>query len=106
MEDYVEMGLDILNPVQPYVAEMDHARLKTEFGSRLAFHGGIDTQHVLPFGSPAEVKAEARKTLQALGPGGGYILAPTHYVQADVPPANVIALRDAVLEYGRYPLGA
>lgn len=102
--DYIEMGLDCLNPVQPYVAEMEHEKLKAEFGNRLAFHAGIDIQKVLPFGSPEEVKAEAVKTMRALGPGGGYILAPTHYLQADVPPENVIALRDAVLEFGRYPL--
>jgi uroporphyrinogen decarboxylase len=102
--DYIDMGLDVLNPVQPYVAEMEHEKLKGEFGDQLAFHAGIDIQHVLPFGSPEEVKNEAIKTMRALGPGGGYILAPTHYVQADVPPENVIALRDAVLESGNYPL--
>jgi uroporphyrinogen decarboxylase len=102
--DYIEMGLDMLNPVQPYVAEMEHDKLKAEFGDRLAFHAGIDIQQVMPFGSPEEVKAEAIKTMRVLGPGGGYILAPTHYLQADVPPENVIALRDAVLEFGRYPL--
>ena len=102
--DYIEMGLDVLNPVQPYVAEMEHEKLKAEFGDRLAFHAGIDIQKVMPFGTPEEVAAEALKTMRALGPGGGYILAPTHYLQADVPPENVIALRDAVLEHGGYPL--
>lgn len=102
--DYIEMGLDVLNPVQPYVAEMEHEKLKAEFGDQLSFHAAIDIQKVMPFGSQEEVKAEAIKTMGALGPGGGYILAPTHYLQADVPPENVIALRDAVLEHGRYPL--
>lgn len=102
--DYIEMGLDVLNPVQPYVAEMDHARLKRQFGKQLSFHGGIDLQRVLPFGSPEEVYQEAVKTMHALGPGGGYILAPTHYLTPDVPPENVLALRDAVLERGVYPL--
>jgi len=102
--DYIEMGLNVLNPVQPYVAEMEHEKLKQEFGDRLSFHAGIDIQKVLPFGTPEEVRDEAIKTMRALGPGGGYILAPTHYVQPDVPPENVIALRDAVLEYGWYPL--
>lgn len=102
--DYIEMGLDILNPVQPYVAEMEHEKLKKEFGDQLAFHAGIDIQKVMPFGSVEEVTAEAVKTMRALGYGGGYILAPTHYLQADVPPENVIALRDAVLKHGRYPL--
>jgi uroporphyrinogen decarboxylase len=102
--DYIEMGLDVLNPVQPYVAEMEQDKLKAEFGDRLSFHAAIDIQRVMPYGTPEEVKAEAIKTMQALGRGGGYILAPTHYLQGDVPPENVIALRDAVLEYGRYPL--
>jgi len=102
--DYIEMGLDVLNPVQPYVAEMEHDKLKAEFGDHLSFHAAIDIQKVMPFGTPEEVKAEAIKTIKALGPGGGYILAPTHYLQADVPPENIIALRDAVLEYGIYPL--
>jgi len=104
IRDYIEMGLDILNPVQPYVAEMDHTRLKLEFGDSLSFHAGIDLQHVLPFGTPEEVRAEVVKTIQTLGPGGGYILAPTHYLTPDVTPENVIALRDAVLAHGRYPI--
>lgn len=104
LEDYVEMGLDILNPVQPYVAQMDHQHIKEAYGDRLAFHGGIDIQGVLPFGAPDEVRAEAKKVIQVLGRGGGYILAPTHYVLPDVPPENIIALRDAVLKAGKYPL--
>ena len=102
--DYIDMGLDVLNPVQPYVAEMEHEKLKREFGDRLSFHGGIDLQRVLPFGTPQEVYAEAVKTMGALGPGGGYILAPTHYLTPDVPPKNVLALHGAVMERGAYPL--
>lgn len=102
--DYIEMGLEVLDPVQPYVAEMERAKLKREFGDRLSFYGGIDIQKVMPYGTPADVKAEVRKAIEALGPGGGYVVAPAHYLQADVPPENVIALRDGVLEYGRYPL--
>ena len=76
--DYIEMGLDVLNPVQPYVAEMEHDKLKAEFGDRLAFHAAIDIQRVMPFGTPEEVKAEAITAMKTLGPGGGYILAPSH----------------------------
>jgi uroporphyrinogen decarboxylase len=104
LPDYIEMGLDIFNPVQPYVAEMEHTRLKREYGNRLCFHGGMDIQNILPYGDPDIVRAEAIKVMQALGRGGGFILAPTHYLLADVPPENVIALRDAVLEHGSYPL--
>jgi uroporphyrinogen decarboxylase len=102
--DYYEMGLDVLNPVQPYVAEMEHERLKHEFGDRLSFHGGIDIQRVLPFGTSEEVKLEAVKVMRILGQGGGYILAPTHYILPDVPPENILALRDAIIQAGRYPL--
>jgi uroporphyrinogen decarboxylase len=102
--DYIEIGLDVLNPVQPYVAEMEHDRLKKEFGDKLSFHGGIDLQKVMPFGTTDEVTAEAIKTMRALGNNGGYILAPTHYLLADVPPENILALRDAVLKHGQYPL--
>ncbi len=104
--DYCEMGLDVLNPVQPYVAEMEHERLKREFGDRLSFHGGIDLQQVLPFGTPEEVKREAINIMHRLGPGGGYILAPTHYLLPDVPPENILALRNAVIQYGSYPLSS
>ena len=102
--DYLEMGLDILNPVQPHVTNMDHGRLKREFGDRLAFHGAIDIQRLLPFGSVEEVKAKVQETMNRLGQSGGYIAAPTHYLQADVPPENIVALQDEVLEYGQYPL--
>lgn len=102
--DYIEMGLDVLNPVQPHVTNMDHRQLKQEFGERLSFHGAIDIQQLLPFGSVVEVKEKARTTMQNLGQGGGYIAAPTHYLQEDVPPENIIALRDAVVENGFYPL--
>lgn len=100
--DYVEMGLDVLNPVQPMVSNMDHCRLKKEFGDRLSFHGGIDIQHLMPFGTVEEVKRQASKTMKNLGAGGGYIIAPTHYLLPDVPPENILALRDAVLEFGYY----
>jgi uroporphyrinogen decarboxylase len=102
--DYIDMGLDVLNPVQPRVTNMDHPRLKREFGRRLSFHGGIDIQQLMPFGTVDEVKRQAKATMRALGVGGGYILAPTHYLLPDVPPENILALRDAVVIGGRYPL--
>lgn len=95
--DYIDMGLDILNPVQPRVSNMDHSRLKREFGEHLSFHGGIDIQYLMPFGSPDEVRQEAAHTIKVLGEGGGYILGPTHYLQADVPPENILALKEVVL---------
>ncbi len=89
--DLIEMGVDLLDPIQPVSPEMSPERLKADFGDRLAFHGGIDTQTLLPFGAPSEVAAEAHRYCEALGSGGGYILAPSHLFQPDVPPANILA---------------
>jgi uroporphyrinogen decarboxylase len=102
--DLLACGIDVLDPIQTHCAEMDPYELKRDFGDRLTFHGAVDTQAVLPFGTAAEVQAEALRCLDALGPGGGYILAPVHNVQADVPPENLVAMCRAVREYGRYPL--
>lgn len=84
---------------------MEPAGLKADFGTQLVFHGGIDIQHTLPFGTPDEVMQEVRRYIETLAPGGGYIVAPAHNVQSDVPPANLVAIRDAINEYGYYPLG-
>ncbi len=102
--DLLELGIDILNPVQVRAKDMDTARLKREFGDRLAFWGGIDTQQVLPFGTPAEVAAEVRQRLADLAPGGGYVLASVHNLEADVPGENIWAMVQTARQYGRYPL--
>jgi uroporphyrinogen decarboxylase len=99
----IEGGVDILHPVQPLATDMgDRARLKREFGDQLTFWGGFDQQHVLPFGTPDEVRKEAKRLLDAFAPGGGFVFAAGHNIQADVPPENVIALFDTVMEYGKY----
>lgn len=103
---WIELGLDILEPIQPYIPGMEPERLKRDFGDRLAFYGGIDLQHLLPFGTRRQVMEGVRRHIEALGPGGGYIVAPAHFVQSDVPPENLIAVRDAVERFGRYPLRA
>lgn len=90
--DLIEMGVDVLNPIQPGVAGMDAAGLKRDFGSRLSFHGGVDIVGVLPKGSPAEVRQATRQLVADLGPGGGYILASSHHIQADTPLENIFAL--------------
>jgi uroporphyrinogen decarboxylase len=87
-----EMGIDVLNPLQPRAAGMDMARIKAEFGDRLAFHGAIDIQHTLPHGTPEDVQAEVRERNEVLGRGGGYICTSAHYIQADTPLENVIAM--------------
>ncbi|MGC8794011.1 MAG: uroporphyrinogen decarboxylase family protein [Bryobacteraceae bacterium] len=90
--DFIEMGIDALNPVQVSARHMDPERLKREFGDRIAFWGGIDSQRLLPHGSPDQVRAEVRRMFQIMGPGGGWVLAAVHNIQPDVPPENVIAM--------------
>ena len=87
-----EMGIDVLNPLQPRAAEMDAARIKRQFGARLAFHGAVDIQHTLPYGTPEDVRAEVRQRCRVLGRGGGYICASAHYIQADTPLENIVAM--------------
>jgi uroporphyrinogen decarboxylase len=105
LDDLADIGVDLLNPVQVSSPDMaDTARLKKRFGKRLSFCGGIDTQRVLPHGTPQEVRAETRRRIMDLAPGGGYVAAAVHCIQPDVPVDNILAMRDAVLELGVYPL--
>lgn len=104
ISDWIDMKLDVLDPIQPLAKGMEPFELKAEFGEKLTFHGGIDAQHVLPFGTEEEVREHTRKYIKALAPGGGYICAPVHNVQGDVPPENLVAMRDAVEEFGYYPI--
>jgi uroporphyrinogen decarboxylase len=90
--ELIRLGVDILDPIQPAGPAMQPERLKAEFGSRLCFHGGIDMQELLPRGSPAQVAAEVGRYCDVLGAGGGYILAPAHFFQPDVPPENILAV--------------
>jgi uroporphyrinogen decarboxylase len=101
--DFVEMGIDALNPVQVSAAGMDTAWLKREFGKDLTFWGAAcDSQTVLPFGRPREVEDEVKRRIDDLAPGGGFVLAPVHNVQAEVPVENVVAMFEAAGEYGAY----
>jgi uroporphyrinogen decarboxylase len=104
LRDLIEIGVDILNPVQVAAKDMDTARLKREFGGALSFWGAIDTQHVLPFGSPRAVEEEVQRRLRDLAPGGGYVLASVHNIEADVPGENIVAMTDAARRWGKYPL--
>jgi uroporphyrinogen decarboxylase len=105
IEDLIEIGVDILNPIQTSAGRMsDLDRLKARYGGRVVFCGAIDTHHVLPEGSPDEVQGEVRRVINALGPGGGYMLASVHTIMNDVPAENVLAMVDAVEKYGAYPL--
>jgi len=101
--DLIEVGVDILNPVQISAAEMDPARLKREFGRDVVFWGGgADTQHVLPNGTPEEVRRHVRELIEIFAPGGGYVFCQVHNIQANVPPENIVAMFEAALEFGRY----
>jgi uroporphyrinogen decarboxylase len=101
--DLLDNGIDILNPVQISAADMDPRELKSQFGGRLTFWGGgIDTQKVLSFASPEEVRDHVRRNLEAFKPGGGYVFNSVHNIQAGVPPENIAALFAAAHQYGFY----
>ncbi len=101
--DLIEIGVEALNPVHINARGMEPGALKRDFGDALAFWGaGVDTQQVLPHGTPREVKEGVRRSIEALAPGGGYVFSTVHNIQADVPPQNIIALWEALQEYGGY----
>jgi uroporphyrinogen decarboxylase len=89
--DLVAWGVDVLDPIQPVGPEMTPERLKADFGGQISFHGGLDMQSLLPHGTPEQVRREAQRYCEVLGPGGGYILSPAHLFQPDVPPENIVA---------------
>ena len=91
--DFIEAGVEILSPVQFSAAKMDLARLKREFGRDLTFWGGgVDTQHVLPEGSLAEIEDQVSRVFDIMGPGGGFVFVPVHNIQADIEPERVVAV--------------
>ena len=103
--DFIEMGIDILNPIQTSAGKMaDLASLKKEFGKNILFCGGIDTHRVLPGGTQEDVRQEVKRVIELLGEDGGYMVASVHTIMNDVPPENVLAMVDAVEEFGKYPL--
>ncbi len=104
LPDIVDLGVDILNPIQVSARGMDTKLLKDEHGDKLCFWGAIDTQHVLPFGSTGDVRAEVRRRISDLAPGGGYVLSQVHDLQANVPPENIVAMFSAARDFGRYPI--
>ena len=98
--DLIEVGVDIINPVQISAGGMQPRELKRRFGDRIVFWGGgIDTQRTLPRGTPAEVREEVRENIAAFKPGGGYVFASVHNIQADVPLENLLAFWEAAWEY-------
>jgi uroporphyrinogen decarboxylase len=97
------MGINIINPVHIRAQGMEPGRLKKDFGRDIVFWGGgIDTQRILPYGSLQEVRDEVKRNLDSLAPGGGFVFNTIHNIQADVPPENIVAMYETVLEYGKY----
>lgn len=95
----IEAGVDILNPIQPGARNMEPARLKNAYGNRITFWGGIDTQQILPYGTEAEVEAKVFEVLGDMSKNGGYVLAPAHNIQPDVPAENIVAIYNAGKKY-------
>ena len=100
--DMIEAGIDVLNPIQWRCPGMEREGLKRDFGRSVAFHGGVDNQQTLPFGTVKDVKREVLDDIRILGKGGGYILAPCHNIQAVSPPENIVAMYDTAYENGWY----
>jgi uroporphyrinogen decarboxylase len=103
--DFIEMGVDILDPIQVSAADMDPVALKREFGAELCFHGALDVQTVLTRGTPEQVRAEVVRLCQVLGRGGGFILAPTNNVMPETPIENILALYETAREVGALSYG-
>jgi uroporphyrinogen decarboxylase len=100
LPDFIEIDVQILNPVHIRARGMEPAALKRDFGDALVFWGGgVDTQGVLPSGTPDEVKDDVRRNVEALAPGGGFVFNTVHNIQADVPPQNIVAMWEALQEY-------
>ncbi len=103
LPDLIEIGVDIINPVQVSAAGMDTAELKKKYGKHLSFWGGgCDTQHVLNMGGPAEVRAEVRRRIGDLAPGGGFVFNPVHNIQPHIRPINIVAMFQAAQDFGKY----
>lgn len=102
VKDLVEIGIDILNPVQPEC--MDQVEIKRAYGDRITIDTGISVQKTLPFGTVKEVKEETKRAFKLLAPGGGFVYGTSHSAMYDVPKENIIALFDTCRKYGRYPI--
>ena len=101
--DFIEMGIDILNPIQISAIGMDTKDLKREYGQDIVFWGGgCESQKILPFGSPEDVREDVKRRINDLAPGGGFVFSPVHNIQTEVPPENIVALFEAARMYGSY----
>jgi len=104
IRDRHEIGIDVQNPLQPLAANMNAEYLKYNFGDIMCFHGGIDIQRLLPFGTPKTIREEVKRLIRIFGPGGGWIAAPSHNIEPETPPENIMAVYDTLQEFGSYPI--
>jgi len=103
MDDFVELGIDIFNPLQFTCPGMDPVEIKREYGDAFTFWGGlVDTQKILPFGKPEEVREQVKRQIDVLAPGGGFVGCSVHNIQHEVPPENIMAMWETLQEYGKY----
>ncbi|HSR13970.1 MAG TPA: uroporphyrinogen decarboxylase family protein [Thermodesulfobacteriota bacterium] len=102
LDDFVDIGIDVLNPLQSNAKDMEAWKIKEKVGKRMALWGGIDTHGVLPGGNPDDVRKEVKNKIAILGKGGGYMLSADHNILTDVPPQNLITMFDAAVEFGKY----
>ncbi|MCK4418407.1 hypothetical protein KAV79_01225, partial [Candidatus Aerophobetes bacterium] len=102
LDEMHEIGLNVINPIQP--GAMDPVHIKKRYGKKLALWGTLDEQNILPFGTLDEVKAEVKRLMKNCAPGGGFVLAPAHNIQADTSVENILAFYKAAKEYGQYPI--
>jgi len=100
--DFIEMGVDVLHPVQPGIKNHDPKKLKAEFGKDITFCTGIDVQRTLGYKTPKEIKEDVKRLMDIYAPGGGFIVSPTHNIEPETPPENIVAAYEAALEYGKY----
>jgi len=103
-DDLIELGVGFISTMQPCGIQADYRAIKERYGNRLAFKGGLDTQQLLPLGSPSAIRQEVKKLLQAYAPGGGYVFMPAHLLYQDVPTENIWTMMEALKDYGSYPL--
>jgi uroporphyrinogen decarboxylase len=104
INDFIEMGVDVYNPVQPNIPGSDPQELKDKYGGRICFFGGIDQQNLLPEGNVEKIRQEIKYRAEILGRSGGYLLAPAHIIQADVSKETVLEMIKATMDYGKYDL--
>ena len=107
LPELIDAGMDCFNTVQTDAADMDGMELKRKFGKNVTFWGGgVDTHRVMPFATPEQVREDVRRRIKIFAPGGGYVFSTIHNILGDVPPQNIVAAVDAILEFGHYPIQA